>query len=147
MVPEALMTFTIATVLFLAVAIVVQVERVRMRRLFLAGARGWLDRKVAESALRFSDRWHHFSQYIVKLGWYYSLHSLLRTVLAILVSIYNYFEDIFEKNRSRTKQLRQERKRKIKRSHLTEIADHKVETALTPAQQTELRRQKLEDDQ
>lgn len=146
MIFEALITFTIATVVFLTVAIVVQIEHSRMRRLFLVGTRGWIDQKLAESALRMHARWHHFTQYILKLGWYYSIHSLLRTILTLLISIYNYFEGIFERNRSRTKQLRQEHKRKIKKGHFSMIADHKAETALTPEEQTALRKQKLEHD-
>lgn len=146
MVQEALVTFSVAAALFLVVAILVHFEHVRMRRLFLVELRGFLDRKLAESALRWRDRWHHFTQYIVKLGWYYGLHSLLQGVLALIVSIYNYFEGIFERNRSRTKQLRQERKRQTKKSHLTAIADHKAETALTPTEQAALRKEKLEHD-
>ncbi len=146
MIQEALLTFSIATVFFLTVAIVVQIEHARMRRLFLVGARGWIDRKLAESALRWHETWHHFTQYIVKLGWYYSIHSLLRTILTVLISIYNYFEGIFERNRSRTKQLRQEHKRKIKKGHFSMIADHKAETALSPEEQAALRKQKLEQD-
>jgi ATP-dependent helicase/DNAse subunit B len=147
MLSTALITFTTATAAFLVVAVVVRVEHMRDRRLFLSGARGWLDVKITTLTQFSVSYWNHFVQYILKLGWYYSIHSLLRTILNVLVSVYAHVEAMFERNRRRTKQLRMERKQKIKESHLTQIAAHKEETALTPSQQTELRRQKLEQDQ
>jgi hypothetical protein len=145
MVP-ALITFSTATAIFLVVAVVVQIEQFRSRRLFWGGVRGLLDVKLVQFAKAWTEHWHHFTQYIVKLGWYYSIHSLLRTLLKLLVSMYTYLEHIFERNRKRTKELRQERKQKTEKSHLTQIADHKAETALTSTEKTELRRQKLEQD-
>ena len=142
----ALLTFSISTVLFLVIGIVVQAEQFRARRFFLAQTRASLDVQLTKTGQRWRYHWNHFTQYIVKLGWYYGMHSLLRTILNLLVSMYSYVEDRFERNRKRTKKLRQERKRRTTHTHFTQIASHKVETALTPSQQHDLRKQKLEKD-
>ena len=142
----ALLTFSISTVLFMLIGIVVQAEQFRARRFFLAQNRASLDVQFTKTGQRWRYYWNHFTQYIVKLGWYYGMHSLLRTILNLLVSMYSYVEDRFERNRKRTKKLRQERKRRTTHTHFTQIASHKVETALTPSQQHDLRTKKLEQD-
>ena len=142
----ALLTFLISATLFVVVAVVVQTEQFRTRRFFLAQTRASLDVQLTKTGQRWRYHWNHFTQYIVKLGWYYGMHSLLRTILNLLVSMYSYVEDRFERNRKRTKKLRQERKRRTTHTHFTQIASHKVETALTPSQQHDLRKQKLEKD-
>ena len=58
--------------------------------------------------------------------------------------MYTYIENQFEKNRTRTKQLRSAKKRSNQQSHLTKIAEHKVETALTPLEKQQLKEEKLE---
>lgn len=142
----ALLTFLISATLFVVVAVVVKAEQFRTRRFFLAQTRASLDVQLTKTGQRWRYHWNHFTQYIVKLGWYYGMHSLLRTILNLLVSMYSYVEDRFERNRKRTKKLRQERKRRTTHTHFTQIASHKVETALTPSQQHDLRKQKLEKD-
>jgi hypothetical protein len=146
MLSTAITTSITFLVLFVVMAVVVRVEEARGRRLLLGGVRAFFDRKIIAIHKWFDDLWHHFARYVVQLGWYYSIHSLLRTLLRVLVSVYTYIETMFEKNRERTKDLRKERKQKIKQTHLTQIADHKVETALTPTEQVALRKQKLEED-
>lgn len=146
MLTTAITTFVTFLVLFVVMAVVVHVEEVRGRRLMLSGARGFLDRKILAVYAWFDGVWHHFMEYVVKLGWYYSIHSLLRTILRVLVSIYTHIEHIFERNREKTKRLRKERKQKIQQTHLTQIAEHKADVALTPEEQATLRQQKLEED-
>lgn len=142
----ALLTFTTTATLFIVVAIVVQAEQFRARRFFMARARASVDVRLIKTGQRWRYHFNHFTQYIVKLGWYYGMHSLLRTILNLLVSMYSYVEDRFERNRKRTKKLRQERKHRSTHTHFSQIASHKVETALTPSQQHDLRKQKLEQD-
>lgn len=138
------MVFIATLTTFVVVVVCVRIEERRNQR-FLAGAvRGWLDVQVITAEKKIVDVWHHFVKYVVQLGWYYGLHSLLKGILKILVSMYTYIESIFERNRLRAKQLRSEKKQKVN-NHLTKIATHKVETALSPEQKDDLRQKKLED--
>jgi len=143
---SALITFSTSLALFFVLAIFVQIEHACGRRFVAVQFRNWLDIKVVRASKVWHESVNHFMRYIVQLGWYYSIHSLLRTILRVLVSMYAYIEDIFERNRTRTKQLRLERKKRTKQTHLTQIADHRIETALSPDQQKQLRKKKLEHD-
>ena len=144
MLTTAITTFITCLVLFVVMAVVVRIEHKRGKRLLLKSLRGWIDTKIVLLIQRLSNWWHHFSHYVVRLGWYYSIHSLLRTVLTMLVSAYTFLEGMFEKNRAKTKELRHRRKKSLQQSHFSKIADHKAERALTPEQQKELRKEKLE---
>lgn len=137
-----------STVLFVLMMVAIQAEKKRGQRFLLASVRGWLDTKIAYTGRRIAELWDHFTRYIVQLGWYYGIHSFLRAVLATLVASYERVERAFESNRQRTKQLRAEKKQVTATSanHLTEMAQHKVDTALTPAQQRKLKRTQLEGD-
>jgi hypothetical protein len=141
----AIITFIVSATLFSAFALLVQVEQKNARRLVGGRFRATLDRGVQKSGAELKRRWRHVMRYVVQLGWYYGIHSLLRAILKVLVSIYSFFEQMFERNRLRTKELRQELKRHIGKSHLTQVADHKARTVLTPQEQEQLKKQKLED--
>ena len=133
-----------STVLFTAFALLVQVEERNNRRLVGGRFRASLDRGVVTIGSETKRRWRHVMRYVVQLGWYYGIHSLLRAVLKVLVSLYSLIEQMFERNRLRTKELRHELKRHIHKSHLGHIADHKAETTLSIEQKTKLYKQKLE---
>lgn len=93
---------------------------------------------------RITESVTHFMRYMVQLNWYYSIHSVLRTILRSLVAAYTFFENIFERNRKRTKELRAEKKQLSEQNHLRQMADHRESTALTPAEQRRLRKKTLE---
>jgi hypothetical protein len=141
----AITTFIVSSILFIGFAFLVQVEQKNARRLVGERFRDTLDKGVQKSGVGLRRRWRHVMRYVVQLGWYYGIHSLLRGILKVLISIYSFFEQMFERNRLRTKQLRQELKRHIHKSHLTEMAEHKAETSLSPEEQEQLKKQKLED--
>ena len=141
----AVTTFIVSTILFGVFAFLVQVEQRNTRRLVGGRLRDTLDRGAEKSGVELRRRWRHVMRYVVQLGWYYGIHSLLRGILKVLISIYSFFEQMFEKNRLRTKELRQELKRHISKSHLTEMANHKAETSLSPQAKEDLKKQKLED--
>ncbi|MEN9920573.1 MAG: hypothetical protein RL538_466 [Candidatus Parcubacteria bacterium] len=145
MLTTAIATFVTFLVLFVVVAVVVRVETVKGRRILLSFARTTLDNQLHRFHLWLSGVWNHFVRYVVQLGWYYSIHSLLRTLLKVLVSVYTYIEDIFERNREKTKLLRRERKQK-QQTHFSKIADHKAEVALSKEEQEALMTRKLEQD-
>lgn len=141
----AIITFMISSSLFVAFALLVHIEQRNARRIVAERLRNALDNGVKKSGAELKRRWRHVMRYVVQLGWYYSIHSLLRTLLKVLISAYSFFEQMFERNRLRTKELRQELKRHISKSHLSEMANHKAKTTLTQEQKIHLKKQKLED--
>lgn len=143
------LTWLIASAsLFGLLVLTTQIEKKRGKRLFLKSLRGWFDGVVARVGSRIVNTWEHFVKYVVQLGWYYGLHSFLQAVLKTLIRFYERIERIFEVNRKRTKELRAEKKQATEGtpSHLTEMAQHKVDTALTPAQQRKLKERELKGD-
>jgi hypothetical protein len=144
MISTALTTLAVSLVTFFLLTIFTQQERRRGRRFFAARARAWLDRVVDDISQSVSKKIEHFTKYMVQLSWYYGLHSLLRGLLKGMIAMYTYFEDLFERNRARTKQLRAEKRQLSKHNHLQQIANHREETALSASEQQKLKKQKLE---
>lgn len=139
----ALQVFIGSVVLFTAFSFVVQMEERKGNRMFLVKARSWLDRILYLSANRLHTAFEHFLHHVVKLGWYYSIHSFLRAIMALLVSAYDYLETHFEKNRIKTRILRASGR--SKNSHFTAVADHKDHITLTPDEEIAFKDKKLED--
>ncbi len=138
-------SFLISVFTLLILFVLVSKERQHGRRFFADRFRGWLDKVVIRIEYWLFKTWDHFIKYILQLHWYYSLHSVLKTFLRIIVAAYTFFETIFEKNRERTKQLRSEKRHLNEVNHLKQMADHKKDTTLTPFQQQKLRKKKLEE--
>jgi len=145
MINLAFTTVIVSGFSLLLLMIIIEKERRRGRRFFFVGLRGWLDRVVEGVEQWLARSWRHFIKFILQLNWYYSIHSVLRTILKMTVAVYTYFENIFENNRTRTKRLRAEKRKLKEKNHLQKMADHKKDSALTPSQQKKLRHQKLED--
>jgi hypothetical protein len=143
----AAIVFFVSAVAFVGYALLVALEERNARRLVGGHLRERLDAHIEYIGHRFETHWKHLSRYVLQLGWYYSVHSILRTILEALVSVYNLIEGIFERNRLRTKELRKEFKRQLhKKNHLAHIKDHKEETALSKEAQEALKTRKLEED-
>ncbi|MCB9814219.1 hypothetical protein H6784_02260 [Candidatus Nomurabacteria bacterium] len=134
----------ISIVVFLVFVTIVYKEGKRGRRFFATGIRNWLDDKIDAFGNWLLRSLEHFVKYIVQLHWYYSIHSVLKTLLQVLVKFYTIFETIFERNRARAKQLRSEKKKLNSTNHLSQMAAHKEDTELTPAQKKKLRHKNLE---
>ncbi len=144
MVTTAATTFAVSVFVGLLFFILIKKERRLGRRFFASSLRSYLDKKVEATGQKMFKSWEHFSKYVVRLNWYYSIHSLLKAFLAVIISFYTYFEDIFERNRNKTKQLRSE-KRQLKDSHhLRQISEHKKDTTLTEKQKFKLKQKELE---
>lgn len=137
---------------WLGFASLVSYEERKGGRVVLVGLRSRLDQlvlwvlAVGSAFIRYVDR------HIIRLSWYYSLHSLLQAALKVVVSLYDYLEQWFHQNRKRARALRAER-RAVKRgvvptttasALLTSIAAHKENTALTERQKQKLKSKKLE---
>ncbi len=143
----SVVVFSISAVAFVGYALLVTLEEKNARRLVGGRFRGRLDLRIESAGHQFEYHVKHVSRYLLQLGWYYSVHSVLRTILAALVSVYAYIEGIFERNRSRTKELRKEFRRQLnKKTHLNHIAEHKEKTALSSEEKQVLKKRKLEQD-
>lgn len=139
--------FFSSVVIFTGYSILVTLEEKNARRFIGGRFRDRLDIKIGVVGNQFENHWKHISRYILQLGWYYSVHKVLRTILGSLVFAYNFIEGLFERNRTRTKELRREFRRQLhKKSHLTHMAEHKAETALSSEEQEILKTRKLEQD-
>ena len=138
--------FLVSVALFGAFAFLVRTEEAKARRVIGGQVRASLDAGIIRFEERFARKWRHMMRYIVQLGWYYSLHSLLAGLMRVLVSVYDRIEQVFEENRTRTKQLRKEFRHHRQHSHLTAIAEHRETTALSPEEQVALRHKKLTED-
>lgn len=136
--------FTISIFVLIVLIALINKERSRRQRFFAKGLRSWLDNKVDDCGKWKNESYDHFVKYVLQLNWYYSLHSLLKAVLKVIVTFYTYFENIFENNRQKAKQLRIEKKQLGEKNHLHHMADHKEDTTLTPAQKKKLSQKELE---
>jgi len=143
MITTAAITLVVSFVLFIVLSVLVHKERRRGRRFFAAKARGWLDDRVTGMSNLLVRGCEHFNKYILQLNWYYSIHSVLKGILKTLVAFYTYFENIFERNRKRTKELRAEKRQLNEFNHLHQMANHREETALTASQKKKLKDKKL----
>lgn len=145
MISSAATIFGVSIFVFIILLMVVKKERRRGRRFFASRIRSWLDIRADKAGNWVVVSWDHFVKYIVQLHWYYSIHSVLRGILRLITAFYSYFENIFERNRKRAKQLRAEKRELGELNHLQQVAEHKEDTALTPAQKRKLRHKKLEE--
>ena len=126
---SAVLLFTgVSLVAFVVFASVSGREVTRGSRFFAVGFRNWLDRTIESLVSAFGRAMTYVGKYIITLSWYYSLHAFLKFVLQFLASVYHIVERLLHHNRSKARRIRIERKQS---SHLTEIADHKAQTALT----------------
>lgn len=139
--------FFSSTIAFALYALLVTAEQKNARRFVGGRFRDRLDNRLDTLGHQFENHWKHVSKYVLQLGWYYSVHKVLRTILGSLVFVYSVIERIFEQNRLRTKELRKEFRRQLHRkNHLTKIAEHKEEHALSVSEQEALKTRKLEQD-
>lgn len=139
-----LTVFITSAALFVALVTFVSFERRRGQRAILPKRRAALDMLLIRFNAWRTRQWEHFVRYILQLGWYYSVHSFLRTAMKLLVAIYDYIETHFERNRLRARDLRAEKRKQVD-THFSAVAEHKAEVALTPKQQDELKERKLEE--
>ena len=142
-------------VCWLVWSFVVGREVARGERILLAHFRSRLDQGVERTRGGLRSVIHYLDRHVIKLSWYYSLHSFLQAALRVVVSLYDYLEGRFHSNRMRARAIRAER-RAMKRGkevapvtvdpHLASIAEHKAEVALTSKQKQKLKTKKLERD-
>ena len=137
--------FGVSVLVFCALVFLFHMERRRGNRLFAVSLREKIDALVNDAGAFLQRQWRHLVRYVLQLSWYYSLHSLLKNLLKLLVAVYTFFEQLFEKNRKRTRALRAEKKELHASNHLRQMSEHQEETALTATQKRRLRKRKLEE--
>lgn len=135
---------TISASLFAVVALVTKLEQSRGQRFILSKFRDWCDRVLLVVYESVHKRSQQILRHTIKLSWYYSIHSTLKTLLNLLVKLYDRLELVFNNNRERAKVLRIEKRNALApKNHLTVISEHKASAALTPGQKKKLRAKKL----
>ena len=77
MLSTALTTLAISITSFVLVMLLVNGEKKRGKRFFLSGPRSWLDGVVSKVEFTIGDAIDHFIKYVVRLNWYYGIHSFL----------------------------------------------------------------------
>ncbi len=143
------MVFVLSTTAFLVYALITHFEQVRGRRFFLSSFRNHLDVFGERLVLWLVRRLRSVLRHTIKLSWYYSIHSALKTILTVLVRMYDRLELVFINNRERAKRLRAEKKAEQNlgtQNHLTQIEEHKAATALTTQEKKQLKAKKLRGD-
>jgi len=138
-----LVTITSLTILFLLGYLFVIEEKIE-HRLFLTQKRLLLDMEIMKFMAFVRHKTIFFGRYIIALSWYYSLHTLLKLVLRFLAGLYFGVEKILQRNRLRAKALRREKHQSVQvDSHLIQIAEHQLETALTEKEKTKIKNRAL----
>lgn len=136
--------FAVSASLFSVLAFITRLEHKRGKRFFLSRLRDWLDLRLVSIYSFISQHSKRILRHTIKLTWYYSIHSTLKTLLTILVKLYDRLELVFINNRERAKVLRAEKRNTLApKNHLAVINEHKVSAALTPGQKKKLRAKKL----
>lgn len=137
--------FALSVLALVGLSVLVGAEQSRGQRFFAASARAKLDRAVAVGETRIAESWAHFTRYVIELGWYHSLQSLLRAVIVVLRQGYEWLERVRDTQRARAARLQAEQRQVAVENHLRQMAEHKQGTALTPAQKRKLKQRKLEE--
>ena len=126
--------------LFVVQATLCQIEAKRGHRLYGVAARSWFDARCEHWYEQVAKKLLYISRYMITLSWYYSLHAFLVVVLRFIAGVYSAIESIVLRNRDRAKKIRSEHRR----SHLTDIADHRQATALSSREKATRKKNALE---
>ncbi len=138
---SALTFAAVNLVLLVILGRVFALEKHRGRRYFATGVRNAVDDLITLITLRCLRLYTYIARYVITLSWYYSLHALLKVILRFLAGTYAAVEALLHHNRKRARIIRIERKRE--RSHLSVIADHKADTALSPGEKAKRKEKAL----
>ncbi len=137
--------FLLSLGLFSLLLYIVSWEERKGSRFLLSRLRNYLDSIIDKVTDFLVTKLTYLGRHIIKLSWYYGIHKALRLILTALVKFYDLLEDIFIRNRDRARTIKIE-KRSMNQSqgHLSQVAEHKVSTALTESQKKQLLKKKLE---
>lgn len=137
--------FLVSLSLFVIFAWVFTVESKKGNRVLMSGARDRLDSIISTVTQYLAGKIIYLGRHTIKLSWYYGIHKVLRLILSVLVKAYDNLEELFLRNKDRAKTLKKEKKSMSQSTnHLSQMADHKVSSALTDGQKKKLLQKKLE---
>ncbi len=140
-----LVALTIASISFALFVVCIWLfsrEQRSQKRFFLPGIRQALDRMLMSISQSIQNAITYIGKYIIKLSWYYSLHTFLRLTLQFLAGIYYFVEKLLHSNRDRARKIRQERKQNSI-SHLNILVDHQTVNKLSEEQKKKLKERSL----
>ena len=132
----------ISFVLFVLCSWLLSREKTAQKRFFLPGLRNALDLFLSNLGQSIQNGITYIGKYIIKLSWYYSLHTFLRLILQFLAGVYYFVEKMLHKNRDRARKIRQDRKRNSI-SHLGILVDHQTVNKLSEEQKKKLKDRSL----
>jgi hypothetical protein len=137
--------FLLSISLFSIFAFLFSVEENKGHRVFLATLRGKIDEIIDAITKYLASKLTYLGRHIIKLSWYYSIHKVLRFILASLVKVYDLLEGMFMSNRDRARTIKIEKK-SLQNSdgHFGQVAEHKASSALSETQKKKLLQKKLE---
>lgn len=119
----------------LVLTIVYTIEDVKGKRVFLVGVREALDRFLTAFIQKISLWLYGFAHGFMRLLFHYGAHSILKRVLSGIRGLEARVENLVRKNRKIAKDIRNKT-----RTHLSDIADHKEEVALTDTEKEKMMR-------
>lgn len=110
----------------LVLTVVYTIEDVKGKRVFLVGVREAMDRFLNAFLQKISVWLYGFAHGFMRLLFHYGAHSILKRVLSGIRGLEARVENLVRKNRKIAKDIRNKT-----RTHLSDIADHKEEVALS----------------
>lgn len=117
-----------------------RVELKNGERLFLGGFRGWLDTVVSSLFEWFARVLSYLHAGVFRTTLHYIVHHILDRIIAALIRLQKRLFQVYEKNKWKHKTIERVDSKDNVDEHLSAIAEHKRETALTPAQKRKLRK-------
>lgn len=141
----ALSVTGISSILFILCGWVFSYEDRIGRRIFIVSIRTALDERLVRLRDYIQHHFVYVGRYVITLSWYYSLHAFLIVMLKTLAKIYFSVEKLLHHNRDKAKKIRSEKRRSLGiDTHLSQIAEYQIETALTESEKSKRRKRALE---
>jgi len=136
------LVFCISLLMFVVWAVLCRFEESRQRRLLLPRMRNWIDSLLISGTEYFKRHIRYIIRFLFTLSWYYGVHALLKAGLRFIAKVYFVLEHLFEKNRTRTKQLRREQREQ--NSYLGHLNQHKSNVKLSDKKQAAIKKRALQ---
>lgn len=130
----------IGSALFLAAFFFIfKAEATKNRRLFLAGIRGYLDRKIERQRVR----WQIWKRYVGASSFRLFLHFLFHQALGLILFLNRKTEELLSRLRHHNRLLARTTAPRTVSGHLGDIAAHKASTALSEEEKLALKERRL----
>jgi len=117
----------------LLLTILFVIEDIKGTRVFLVRFRAFLDSLLLQIAAKMQKWFSFFTTGFMRILFHYGAHTVLNRILAGLKRMELRVEELVRKNRKVARDLRNR-----ERNHLDDIADHKIEVALTSKEKEKL---------